>query len=182
MNEETQPDKGYKFQMHNRYAPTPAVGEGSSPTQRVSNSEDLLFSERTLEREFRYSIRKMIGKELQWLDNVRIKAYKDHIIGEMVVQLDRYVWAEHIGEGEGHVEFHYRKPSSWWQMFKRDVLPWWVSKRWPVKHEQYHVVRTVPLKVYAQYPDFVPPNNNLGMERVRIAEKLVVRDLYEWRE
>ena len=43
-----------------------------------------------------------------------------------------------------------RVPVTWWQHFKRDVLPWRLRRRWPVKTRELSEV--VHYKVFAAYP------------------------------
>jgi hypothetical protein len=45
---------------------------------------------------------------------------------------------------------HWSVPSSWWQMFKRDVMPAWFKEKWPVEEREQS--KQVEVKMYAVYP------------------------------
>lgn len=67
-------------------------------------------------------------------------------------------------------------PSSWWQHFKRDCMPEWFKKRWPVKYDvELHrrkvstFVRmsgTVSFRVKAAYPKFPEVYSDPGASKV----------------
>ncbi len=67
---------------------------------------------------------------------VNIEAHYDVMTRNLLTRLNAYVWAEHLGQ----MNF----PSSWWQHFKRDKMPKWFVKRWPVKVTTYDANRMYP--------------------------------------
>lgn len=68
----------------------------------------------------------------------------------MVYGLKAYV----LGESQKPIEFD-AMPTSWWQMFKRDVMPRWFKKMFPVES------RRVTIEAKTFYPDLKisVPNN-----------------------
>ena len=69
---------------------------------------------------------------------------------KMMVSFD--VLANKIVEDKYPVYYRYRVPSSWWQMLKRDKLPRWFRRRYPVEFTDKTVKRTVHFTRYAEYP------------------------------
>lgn len=84
------------------------------------------------------------------------KVYYHSLFDGLVVSLQQRVHAEVIHKGE--VPLHYKVPTSWWQMLKRDVL------RRPFKQKE--IVEWFSIKEYFKYPEFRPslPNEPFVLE------------------
>lgn len=61
----------------------------------------------------------------------------------LVHQMDQYIWSLPQDRIEVKV------PSSWWQHFKRDMMPKWFTDRYPVKDKLWVVINRKLL-----YPNF----------------------------
>lgn len=81
---------------------------------------------------------------------------KEEIVGHLHARMDMWLM-EHV-----HEEQVREVPASWWQHFKRDVLPECFRRRWPVLTDRY-VLRTVHVcphhelspKNYGHHVEFV---------------------------
>lgn len=70
--------------------------------------------------------------------------YADWLSRYLLLKIRGAVWSEKVDS----VEF--RKPTTWWQMFKEQYAPDWFLERWPV------VCEALKLDVRVKYPDFRP--------------------------
>ena len=61
---------------------------------------------------------------------VDVRELADTFVDEMAFELSCYVLKQTVSV----------TPSSWWQHFKKDCMPKWFVKRWPVKFIEYEVV------------------------------------------
>lgn len=74
-------------------------------------------------------------------------------MSNLVYRLRSEVLAEHTGTIN---ETRYiQVPRNWWQMLKRDCLPRWFRRRWPVKCEDAKI--NVTCDVWAKYPHLAEP-------------------------
>jgi hypothetical protein len=70
--------------------------------------------------------------------------YADWLRESILLKVRGYVWSERVDV------IKFRKPTTWWQMFKEAYAPDWFLERWPVVCE----VKTIDIRV--KYPDFRP--------------------------
>lgn len=97
-------------------------------------------TERTFDKEV-YSYSSIIPRE-----NLRGFTVMDEEWGEIKLRLDACVTSEKLGSAV--VEY----PATWFDHFKRDVLPRWLSKRYPPKM----ITRMFDAKVL--YPEYQTPD------------------------
>lgn len=81
-------------------------------------------------------------RKYEFLRHYEFGQFCDHLTDSMVLSLKAYV----LGETQAPITFE-AYPTSWWQMFKRDVMPAWFVKRFPVKS------KTVTIDAKTFYPD-----------------------------
>jgi hypothetical protein len=78
--------------------------------------------------------------------SLSIEQYEDYVMGTLISRLHGWIL-------RGHPKNYIRAgvdvyvPTSWWQMFKRDVLPKWFAQRFPVKTRRERVETTVEQEV-----------------------------------
>lgn len=94
----------------------------------------------------------MTGFDFNRVDLDRIKVCIDYKIDRYAIHHDASYFGSWIDHFTNHISVQYSAfvlgenqkpirlkpyPTSWWQMFKRDVMPKWFQKRFPVKSEEY---------------------------------------------
>lgn len=120
------------------------------------------------------------------LHHMRLEEIPRYIADGICHQLSTWVMAEDLSPKPRRLNFFRpmdfkfllktSTPSSWWQHFKRDHMPEWFKKRWPVKYvDKLHrrkvstFVRmsgTVSFSVKAAYPKFPEVHPNPGESKV----------------
>lgn len=111
---------------------------------------NFLLEKTTLER-----IQVMVQKKVDHhciygLRGMEVGAFMDHLTGDVAFQFRAFVY----GELQKPIELA-EQPTSWWQMFKRDVMPRWFIRKFPVRSSKKIIdVKTI-------YPDLkvsLPPD------------------------
>jgi hypothetical protein len=93
--------------------------------------------------------------------SLSVEVSADHIVSDMVevIRIKFALPAERLPEQELVVLI--AEPDSWWQMFKRDVLPACIGRRWPVRTGLVpRHIRVIPKAVYPRLPMFWPEGAN----------------------
>lgn len=72
----------------------------------------------------------------------------------LLISVERSVWAEKIQNETAEVEVSVDVPTSWWQHFKRDVFPVWLLRRFPVKTKTVSKKSTFTFRTVALLPEF----------------------------
>lgn len=75
--------------------------------------------------------------------NMQLGRFVDHMTNEIAFEFSACV----LGERQKPIELG-SEPYTWWQMFKRDVMPRWFCKKFPVKHREFRRIEVITL-----YPD-----------------------------
>lgn len=96
--------------------------------------------------------RKLSKYELAGLHFMEVGKFVDQLTDSVVLNFHAFC----LGESQKPIKLK-PYPKSWWQMFKRDVMPKWFIRLWPVEFEEY----LVDAKVL--YPDLkisIPANDS----------------------
>lgn len=81
-----------------------------------------------------------------FVKQAKIEEFRDQALKATIYDLWNFVISEKLNEVIEYVEW----PKTWWDMFKRDKLPFWIKKH--LKPIQYQT-RKVVLRRVANYPN-----------------------------
>lgn len=120
-----------------------------------------MYAQETIEKieleKIRIHIEHKINKyELYGLRDMDVGRYMDEFTNSIVFQFRAFI----LGESQKPIILK-PQPTSWWQMFKRDIMPKWFVRKFPVKSEE------IIIDVKVIYPDLqisIPPS----MSRVSV--------------
>jgi hypothetical protein len=82
-----------------------------------------------------------------------VETYVDYMGRGMAVELKATILAE--SGGRVTEERTVAVPATWWEMFKRDCLPNWFRRRWPVRTKTMRMV--VDINAWVKYPHLKTP-------------------------
>lgn len=85
----------------------------------------------------------------QVLRTLKIEKQEDFLYNEMAFRLSAMIPAEKLRDETHTVTF--QSPKTWWQHFKKQYVPAWLLKRFPVKYQIQQ--RNFEVKTYALYPE-----------------------------
>ena len=102
----------------------------------------------------RYAIQSLDDRVGQMArDSLRYDEREDYQLGALAKRLSVDILTRKLVDQIYEDERFYSYPSSWWQHFKRDYMPEWFKKRYPVHEDQHRVTLKVQFERYANYPE-----------------------------
>ena len=69
----------------------------------------------------------------EFWNEIEVKLHNDYMGDVCLTLIKKLAAEEHIENYDVYFEF----PLNWWQMFKRDVMPKWYKKIYPIKTKHY---------------------------------------------
>lgn len=119
-----------------------------------------------------------IGRNIQLNSSFDVQALRDMFADQLLARLWGYIAFESIEKETKTVDF--KIPSSWWQMFKRDVCPF-LLKWFPLKAET--IVKEIEIEYGRVYPSMeIQGHKSQAMRFVQmpyLRDKEEVPDEYE---
>jgi hypothetical protein len=86
------------------------------------------------------------------IDKFRFETSFQPILKQTLYRFATEILADKLVDDTYKANYPYKVPKTWWQMFKRDHLPTWFKKKFPVQYEHKTGRVKVRFKRYATYP------------------------------
>lgn len=93
------------------------------------------------------------------LQGVEFTSFFELLTRDLVFRISGYVWEEELEKRVLVASY----PKTWWQHFKKDVMPEWFTKKFPVELKREEVL----VKFTAVYPKFAEVSEQPFVRKIR---------------